>query len=1101
MTFARPVKVARRSFWTAAAPRFLAWTASVGALTVLTLGLLAASGLHHRIIDSAELRERVSLRLSQMAGPEFDVHVGSLSLGFDAGSMMLVLRDSTVSSRSGMRVPIEQVDVGVRMAPLLREQLEFSAIRVAGVRLDATQFARKPETFKWQTLLANANVHRGLRELAEPLRVLERTLRTHKVDTLAVEEVFVSGFGGGVLASDELVLDRLRIDLDARYRIGLTATATARLGGETLTAAADWLAPNDEGEGRSLSASVSGIDLGQLPRVLTAGHTPLEIDAPLRVGLRAPFDADGRPGHAHAALRIGSGRIWFGDPAPTPLANIVVNLRFDPARNSVAVRQSRIATSPFEARFEGGIAQVDGELDFEFVTTSLTSRAGGVVEPEHGGLSVAGRFDIDAGTVALEQLRFVGDGGSFEAKGLIDVARWTPGVRMEASVPHLNVETMKAFWPPFVAYRVRRWLTDGAVEGGTIVNASVLADIPAGTIGELRRGGTLQPNELSMTIPVEGTKLRTVGDLPRVVDASGTAHVVGVSVSGSLATGRVISQGKGAVELGGSRLSIGDYLLKGLPAQLHVVAKGEGRALLTLAATRPLKISQSIGIRPDDARGVVDLKADVETPLITEGRAVERRWSAALSVRDGSLAEPYKGRRVTKADLDITARAGRVRVNGTASIDGVRTRLSLTETFGSQTDGARSRQQIALRLNDSDRRRLKLGLDEYVRGPVDVRLVGEPDGWQRADVDLNQAALSFDPLAWRKGRGVPARATFRFRTSNGRTQIKDLRLSGREFGASGNLTLDRKGLRIAQLTGVKLSKDRGLSVEARRTKSGYTIDVRGERYDARALLAHLFDSAPKARGAKVSLGKGGPAIDLSARFDEVVGHKDVNLTNAALRLQMRGSQINALRLDASAGGKALRVRMKRKGTNSSIAVSGEDAGRALRFTDLYDRMSGGLLTANLEKNAEGEYVGAISVTNFTVRDEPKLTRMIAGTSKAGGRIADRVKVAEASAIVRKSDRALVVGRGRFRAGDMAATFEGTVYDRRGQSKIKGTFLPAYGLNRMVSAIPFVGLAAGSGRKRGLLGITFRLNGPWRSPALTVNPLSVFAPGVFRKIFE
>ena len=34
-----------------------------------------------------------------------------------------------------------------------------------------------------------------------------------------------------------------------------------------------------------------------------------------------------------------------------------------------------------------------------------------------------------------------------------------------------------------------------------------------------------------------------------------------------------------------------------------------------------------------------------------------------------------------------------------------------------------------------------------------------------------------------------------------------------------------------------------------------------------------------------------------------------------------------------------------------------------------------------------------------------------------------------------------------------------------------------------------------------IGVTFKVEGPIASPSLTVNPLSMITPGIFRKIFE
>ncbi len=47
----------------------------------------------------------------------------------------------------------------------------------------------------------------------------------------------------------------------------------------------------------------------------------------------------------------------------------------------------------------------------------------------------------------------------------------------------------------------------------------------------------------------------------------------------------------------------------------------------------------------------------------------------------------------------------------------------------------------------------------------------------------------------------------------------------------------------------------------------------------------------------------------------------------------------------------------------------------------------------------------------------------------------------------------------------------------------------------------IGVLLGNGRDRGLIGVTFKLEGKASKPQLQVNPLSVIAPGIFRQIFE
>jgi hypothetical protein len=84
---------------------------------------------------------------------------------------------------------------------------------------------------------------------------------------------------------------------------------------------------------------------------------------------------------------------------------------------------------------------------------------------------------------------------------------------------------------------------------------------------------------------------------------------------------------------------------------------------------------------------------------------------------------------------------------------------------------------------------------------------------------------------------------------------------------------------------------------------------------------------------------------------------------------------------------------------------------------------------------------------------------------------------------------------------VGATFQGTVKDAKGNMDLTGTFMPAYGLNRLFAEVPIVGFILGNGSDRGLIGITFRVTGTIEKSNMQINPLSIIAPGVFRQIFE
>ena len=77
----------------------------------------------------------------------------------------------------------------------------------------------------------------------------------------------------------------------------------------------------------------------------------------------------------------------------------------------------------------------------------------------------------------------------------------------------------------------------------------------------------------------------------------------------------------------------------------------------------------------------------------------------------------------------------------------------------------------------------------------------------------------------------------------------------------------------------------------------------------------------------------------------------------------------------------------------------------------------------------------------------------------------------------------------------------TIDYNRDDVRMRGTFVPLFGLNNMFGQFPIIGLFLGGGSNEGLVGITYEVVGSPSAPRLNVNPISAVAPGLLRKFFE
>ena len=67
--------------------------------------------------------------------------------------------------------------------------------------------------------------------------------------------------------------------------------------------------------------------------------------------------------------------------------------------------------------------------------------------------------------------------------------------------------------------------------------------------------------------------------------------------------------------------------------------------------------------------------------------------------------------------------------------------------------------------------------------------------------------------------------------------------------------------------------------------------------------------------------------------------------------------------------------------------------------------------------------------------------------------------------------------------------------------LEGTVVPAYSVNRILGKIPLLGPLLTGGKGEGLLAVTYHMTGDLNDPDVSVNPLSVLAPGFLRGLFR
>src|SRR5690606_24448048 len=152
-----------------------------------------------------------------------------------------------------------------------------------------------------------------------------------------------------------------------------------------------------------------------------------------------------------------------------------------------------------------------------------------------------------------------------------------------------------------------------------------------------------------------------------------------------------------------------------------------------------------------------------------------------------------------------------------------------------RSEVARER-QIAIQMDDKARREIAPGLDTLLSGSVAVELQ-DMEGKSRAvEASLQSALLSIPWVGWSKGSGVPATVAFSMQVEGDRTDLRDFRLKGDTFGATGALSLVDGGVSSIDFPSARLNRGDDFSFDMNTRGGGYAVTIRGKSIDARSVV-------------------------------------------------------------------------------------------------------------------------------------------------------------------------------------------------------------------------------------------------------------------------
>ncbi|MCV3737453.1 DUF3971 domain-containing protein [Rhizobium sp. TRM96647] len=1083
--------------------RLVACLAGITALVVLLVVATVESGL----VDST-LNTRALAALNRAVGPSYTAEVEKTVIRFSSFGG-LALRAENVSfdrkedgenvanaSAVGIvldplalltgRVAPSRLDIdGAMFNPAMLPKgppIDFSTLRLDAVpSYQETAFAALE---RFRTMVSGSGLSRvRVTNLSLPITGAEG-----RPMTLAVERLTFARDRGGDLSIEG------RYQLDGKEgQIDLIASGTGPKG--------------------EIRGEISGIPTGGFTLQHAAeGEIRTGVDAQATVSLSAARGGEGSKPRLDLAVSTEGGTLYLGGGAADIEPSRIVAY-YDYDRRAVEIGKSEVHVGASSFPFTGGLIDLDrlpGQAGPGFgidvlVEDAVSAPIDTGATPVRFEAKASGRLLPQTKQVLFDELGVSTPRGSLAGSLGITFGGQKPAVNFAMVGDTLDATAVKQMWPYWLGRRARQWVIAN-IYGGTVTNGrievSMAADRPADPDGRLQ----LREGELTITFDITNTRLNIAGDIPPLRDAAGHFELHGQHLDIALTGGTAFMGSGRSVAVTGGTFRLPDTYERPLMAEMDLDISGAGDAIAELITYRPIDVLKKTPFTPGDFSGPVKANVRARFGLVRDQSPPPPQWTADIDLLGVDLKTPIAGRTITEVEGNLVVNPVRADLNAKARIDGVPLDVALVEPV-SQTAGLKRDLTVTGTISEKDRTRLFPGVADLIAGPVGIAVSTEPDGSHRVETDLGRSLVQLPWIGWEKGAGVPAKATFALGTPvDGVTRLSDFDFSGDGFTIAGDVSLKDGGLSAARFDKVRLSAQDSYALNLERTRSGYAVKVQGDMADVRPVLARLKSSPGGAGGG----GTGGVSVSVRADIGRVVGFNGEALRSFKLAYAHDGTRLSGLDLTGVTGsGQAVVAKLSKGGAEQTLEVTTGDAGALARLSNLYRHMGGGLLNMKLRGGADGAWRGPVDIRQFRLEGEEKLRSIV--STPAGGKSLNEAVRSEIDtssmrfergfAFVVSKDGTLRVENGVVRGDAVGATFQGMVRNASGQMEMTGTFMPAYGLNRLFAELPLIGFILGNGSDRGLIGITFKLTGPFDQPRLMINPLSVIAPGVFRNIFE
>jgi hypothetical protein len=818
------------------------------------------------------------------------------------------------------------------------------------------------------------------------------------------------------------------------------------------------------------------------------------LRAPISGAVRSGVRANGTLAPLSATLQIGAGVVQPNEETlPIPFDQARSYFSYDAARGLLQFDELSVDSKWVTARAEG-TASLTGlrtgaleDLVGQFSITHLRANPMGFYpEPvELDRAEIDFRLQTKPFKIDIGRLDLFDGAETRHAFGTLiaQPAGWQ--VALDARTDTIDAARIIELWPEAVKTKTRVWLAANLLEAD-ITNADFA----------LRLAPDAAPRTY-VAFDYQDASVKFLRTLPPITKGRGHASLDGKRFVVALDEGEVEAGLGGTVAVERSSFILPDLGVKGgTPAIVRLNARASVTSALWTLDQPPMGVMRRTGLPVELGSGEAVVSGTLAFPLKRGGSPADVEFDVAGDLLNLTSKQLIKGRTLKSPRMALVASNKSVEIAGKGTLEGV------------AFDG-RWQQPIGAGSNKSKLR----GTAQITPRALTAFNVALPDGMMtgatQADIGidfergqsprmtlrsgLRGATLQIPQIGWRKGSGTSGALDMAIRLG-AKPEVTAISLSGAGLSARGGITLaDGGGLGVLELSQLKVGN--WLDVKAALVGQGAgrapQVVVRSGRLDLRT--AQFGGSGQSSSGVRAA----GPANPpMRVTLDRLQVTDTLWLQGLAGTFQTTAGLDGPFEARVN-GGTGVSGRVVPQRGRTAIRLTSADAGGVLRSAGVAKQAVGGKLDVSLLPVGSGSaFDGRLKVTGISIKDAPSMAALVNSISVVGlvnEMNGDGIYFDEVEAEFRLTPNRMTLTRGSATGASLGLSMDGVYATDSGQIAMQGVITPVYLLNGIGSLLTRKG--------EGLLGFNYSLTGAAKSPKVSINPLSVLAPGGLRDIFR